>query len=91
MTADSARTRIDPGHALLFAHLAQAYWTGAEIERETLGRWMTDAGVFYEAAVREPCGADCYCAANYELPTICCALSQRVVAMLQADWSEGKR
>jgi hypothetical protein len=87
MTAPGAQARVYPGHALLFSRLAQAYWTGAEIERETLGRWMTDAGVFYEAAVREPCGSDCYCAANYELPTICCALTKQVAAAL---WGTGK-
>ena len=74
---------IEQKHARLFVRLAEAYWNGAEIERDDLARWLTDAGVFYDVAVKEPCSESCYCAENYELPTICSGLSFDV---LSASW-----
>jgi hypothetical protein len=74
---------IDPAHARLFVRLAESYWSGAEIERDDLARWLTDAGVVYDVAIKEPCSETCFCAANYELPTICSALSFDV---LSASW-----
>jgi hypothetical protein len=58
-----------------------------QLQREVLERWMIEAGAFKEIAVREPCGEGCWSAANCQLPTICCALSQRVMA---ARWGRRK-
>jgi hypothetical protein len=53
-----------------------------QLQRETLERRMIEAGAFKEIAMREPCGEGCWCEANVELPTICCALTPRVMATL---------